>query len=97
MEREATLSELDLRAQLLAEKAGRAGHVQNRLHAKTKKLAFVNKDREVKESVLNEKSHYKGTLKKKLKAAQAAIDRGERVIHDSAEFVCNGYTILTRA
>lgn len=90
MNREANLSEPDLKDQLLAEEAWRTGEQQKRLDAKTKELELVMKDLKAKELVVKERDHDKPTLEIELKAASGAIRQGETVIHDSAERICTG-------
>lgn len=68
-EREAKLSELDFKFQLLAEETGCAGGLQKRWHAKKKKLELVKKDSEAKELVVKERSHDKAIVKSELKGA----------------------------
>lgn len=78
-EREPRLSELDMNAQLLTEKASRTADLQKRSGAKSKELELVNKELEEKNSVLKEQSHDKSTMEIELKVARAAADRKKRV------------------
>lgn len=96
-ERQAKLSEVNLKVQILGEKAGRSGDPEKSLDAMTKELQSALTDLRAKKAVLKEEGSDKGALEMELRAAPVRNGRREKIIYNFTKRLCTAYTTLMRA
>lgn len=87
------LRELDIKVQLLAEKAEHSGDLQKRLDIKRGEIDSAGTTLESNKPLLKEKDCINGRRETDLRAAPAVIGGGETVIHNFAEYITTGYTL----